>query len=77
MNPERFYKFATHVTAVAFSKNNPQLLAIGFYDSTVRIINIAINDDSSLVAINQRKTSLPIEPIWQMKWINSKFQAFQ
>lgn len=48
-----------------------QLLAIGFYDGSIRIIDITIADGSNLVAISERKTSPPIEPVWQMKWIKS------
>lgn len=61
------------VTAVSFSHENPQLLAVGFYDGSVRVIDIRNADASSLIATSHRKTSPPIEPIWQMKWIKSKF----
>lgn len=50
---------------------NSQLLAIGFYDGSIRIIDITIANDSNVVAISERKSSPPIEPIWQMKWIKS------
>lgn len=72
MNPERYFKYTVPVTAVSFSKENSQLLAIGFYDGSIRIIDITISDGSNLVAISERKTSPPIEPVWEMKWIKSE-----
>lgn len=60
------------VTAVSFSHENSQLLAIGFYDGSIRIIDITMGDASNLVAISERKTSPPIEPVWEMKWIKCK-----
>lgn len=72
MNPERCFKYTVPVTAVAFSNENSQLLAIGFYDGSIRIVDITIADACNLVAISDRKTSPPIEPIWQMKWIKCK-----
>lgn len=71
VNPERYFKYTVPVTAVSFSTENSQLLAIGFYDGSIRIIDITIADGSNLVAISERKTSPPIEPVWQMKWIKS------
>lgn len=105
VNPERCFKYTVPVTAVAFSNENSQLLAIGkqiskliqffsiciskapqiytnvcwyhfnsgFYDGHIRIIDITIGDACNLVAISDRKTSPPIEPIWQMKWIKCMY----
>lgn len=71
VNPERCFRYTVPVTAVSFSHENSQLLAIGFYDGSIRIINITIADGSNLVAITERKTSPSIEPVWEMKWIKS------
>lgn len=70
MNPERCYKYEMPVTAVSFSNENCQLLAIGFYDGTIRIVDIT-TDHLSSILISQRKTSPLIEPVWQIKWIKS------
>lgn len=53
--------------ALCFSRDHPQLLAIGFYDSTILVINIS--SASNLIGLSQRKPSLHNEPISQIKWI--------
>lgn len=74
MNPERFYEFAVPVTSIAFSKRNTQLLAVGFYDGSVQIIDVtSLNACHARVAVSERKTSPPTEPVWQTKWIKSEF----
>lgn len=72
MNPERIYKYTTPVTAVAFSKQNCQLLAIGLYNGTIEVVDITDLDCAAKVSFSQRDTSPPIEPIWQIKWIKRK-----
>lgn len=61
------------VTSVSFSNDNSQLLAIGFYDGTVEVIDVIDENSLSRVAVSQRKTSPPVEPVWNIKWIKSKF----
>lgn len=74
VNPERFYKFSVPVTSVAFSRRNTQLLAIGFYDGAVQLIDVTnLNARDARIAISERKTSPSIEPVWQIKWIRGKW----
>lgn len=62
------------MTSVAFSKRNTQLLAIGFYDGSVQLIDITkLKAADARIAISERKSSPPIEPVWQIKWIKCKF----
>lgn len=71
VNPERRYQYKAPVTAVAFSKNSPQLLAIGLYNGRVEIRDITVQDDS-VVAESDRKTSPGYEPIMQIEWVEGK-----
>ncbi len=61
------------VTAVEFSKMNPQLLAVALYDGTVEIIDITDNPagDQGFAAVgrSERSTSPGFEPIWQIQWL--------
>lgn len=78
VNPERFYEFSVPVTSVSFSKRSTQLLAVGFYDGSVQIIDVTyLNARHARVAISERKTSPPIEPVWQIKWMKSKFYEIE
>ncbi|XP_058832485.1 dynein axonemal intermediate chain 4 [Topomyia yanbarensis] len=70
VNPERRYKFSVPVTAVAFSKRTPQLLAIGLYDGSVQIQDITDNSQAP-VGVSERRTSPGFEPIWDIEWIES------
>lgn len=77
INPERFYKYAIPVTCLAFSKENPQLLAVGLYDGSVEVIDITVDGSLTKVAISQRQTSPPTEPVWQVDWTRSNSKLFE
>lgn len=68
--PERMYRYTCPVTAVQFSRQRPQLLAIGTYDGTVEVVDIS-TDTADRVARSHRDTSPGIEPVWSIKWIQS------
>lgn len=70
MSPEKRYRFDHPVTAIEFSKETPQLLAVGFFNGTVEILDISVGDTNSTVAKSQRSTSAGFEPIWDMKWVS-------
>lgn len=75
VNPERRYRYKIPVTAVAFSKMNPQLLAVALYDGSIEVLDITENrsvDDHLVVARSERKSSPGFEPIWQIQWIQMK-----
>jgi dynein intermediate chain 4, axonemal len=75
VNPERRYRYKVPVSAVSFSKLNPQLLAVALYDGTVEVLDITENrsiDEISVVARSERKSSPGFEPIWQIQWIQIK-----
>lgn len=73
MNPERRYRFDYPVTAVEFSEETPQLMAVGFFNGMIQVLDISDSDTNCIVAKSQRNESAGFEPIWDMKWILGKF----
>lgn len=69
INPERRYRYKTPVTAVTFSRQTPQLMAVGLYDGSVEVIDIT-DETSATVGKSQRITSPGLEPVWKIEWIN-------
>nr|CAI5868989.1 unnamed protein product [Callosobruchus analis] len=63
VQPERQYNFTPPVTAVSFSKENPMLLAVGFYDGAVIVLNIA-SREKMIIGENVP----PFEPCWSLCW---------
>lgn len=70
VNPERFYRFPTAVTAVAFSKQQPQLLAVGLYNGSIDIIDVTVDDAAGAVYSSERTTSPAIEAISSLAWLH-------
>ncbi|XP_037038560.1 dynein intermediate chain 4, axonemal-like [Bradysia coprophila] len=69
VNPERRYRFDHPVTSVEFSKETPQLLAVGFFNGMIEVLDISDSDTDCVVARSQRNESASFEPIWDMKWV--------
>ncbi|KAJ6643727.1 Dynein axonemal intermediate chain 4, partial [Pseudolycoriella hygida] len=69
VNPERRYRFDDPVTAVEFSKETPQLLAVGFFNGIIEVLDISDSDTNAIIAKSQRNASSGFEPIWDMKWV--------
>ncbi|KAF5306983.1 hypothetical protein FQR65_LT07206 [Abscondita terminalis] len=66
VQPERCYKFEQPATSVEFSKQNPNLLGVGFYDGTIEIIDVS---NKELTVIGRSGDDSPsFEPIWQIIW---------
>lgn len=72
VNPERFYKYPVPVTALAFSKEHPQLLAVGLYDGSIEITDITDGMVPVTVYTSQRSTSPAMESVCQIQWIQSR-----
>ncbi|KAB0795109.1 hypothetical protein PPYR_11948 [Photinus pyralis] len=66
VQPERNYKFEHPVTALHFSKKNPNLLGIGFYDGAVKILDVSCRN---IRIIGRSGKDSPIfSPVWQVIW---------
>ncbi|XP_078417405.1 dynein axonemal intermediate chain 4 isoform X2 [Cetorhinus maximus] len=67
MWPERIYNCESGITALEFSADSPNLLAVGHYDGTVAIYNIR-NLENGLVLDSSNDHNKHIGPVWQLKW---------
>ncbi|XP_048458385.1 dynein axonemal intermediate chain 4 [Rhincodon typus] len=67
MWPERIYNCESGVTALEFSEDSPNLLAVGHYDGTIAIYNIR-NPENGLVLDSSNDLNKHIGPVWQLKW---------
>ncbi|XP_069794476.1 dynein axonemal intermediate chain 4 isoform X2 [Narcine bancroftii] len=67
MWPERIYHCESGVTALDFSMESPNLLAVGHYNGLVAIYNIR-NPDNGLVLDSSNDMNKHIGPVWQLKW---------
>ncbi|XP_030761738.1 WD repeat-containing protein 78-like isoform X1 [Sitophilus oryzae] len=63
VQPERVYEFADPVTTLSFSKRNPNLLAVGFYNGHVIVINVS-NRELQIVSENTPS----FEAVWCVVW---------
>lgn len=63
VQPERQYSFSESVTSVAFSKARPTLLAIGFNNGSVIILNV-VNREKIIIG----KNTPTFEPVWDISW---------
>lgn len=71
VNPERVFEYDTSVTAVAFSKSNPQLLAVGLSNGKLEVRDIRHIDQEEFVAKSSYNFESPgFEPIWQIVWLD-------
>lgn len=69
--PERKYKFDSPVTSVNFSTYRPNLLACGFYNGSVIILDISFRT-KTVIAVSNRETSPSYEPVWQIFWFREE-----
>lgn len=67
VQPERMYNFSSPTTAVDFSQQHPNLLAIGFYDGSIKVIDIS-DTNVKFIGMSNREDSPLFEPIWQIEW---------
>ncbi|ALC44072.1 Dic61B [Drosophila busckii] len=66
--PERAYYYNIPVTAVCFSPFLPSLIAIGLYDGTVEVRDVA--DMSNVpIAVSQRSSSPGCSPVVAIRWL--------
>ncbi|XP_063227525.1 dynein axonemal intermediate chain 4-like isoform X1 [Bacillus rossius redtenbacheri] len=75
INPQRSYKFQTPVTALNFSTSHPNLLAVGLYDGTVLVLDVAAPDDS-VRSHSTRETSPSYQPIWHVQWLEDESSTY-
>ncbi|XP_064607493.1 dynein axonemal intermediate chain 4-like [Liolophura sinensis] len=69
--PERTYTFSEGVTALDFSKANPNLLVVGLYNGGVAIFNVRSTTDEPIID-NFSSPGKHTAPIWQLHWIEKE-----
>lgn len=69
VQPERRYNFPVSVTAVRFSQSDPNLLAVGFYDGRVLVLDI-VGREATVVGEN----TPTFEPVWHVTWTTSQYE---
>jgi dynein intermediate chain 4, axonemal len=72
VNPERRYCYQIPVSAVEFSRQIPQYLAVAFYDGSIEVIDITPAVGKIVIAKSERKSSPVFDPIWSIQWIQVK-----
>lgn len=65
-HPARRYTFDSPVSDINWSTNRPNLLAIGFYDGNVKVIDVSAKD-VNVIRQSQRETSPACSPHWQVR----------
>lgn len=69
VQPERVFNFPEPVTCLSFSYKNPNLLAVGFYYGSVKLIDISSRTDVRIIGQSSRETFPTHEAIWQVRWM--------
>lgn len=69
-NPSHYgrkYKFNSPISSLNWSRRKPNLLAIGFYNGTINVIDVS-SKDLLIVRQSQLESSPTFEPHWQIDW---------
>lgn len=69
VQPERQYTFMASVSALNFSKSNPNLLAVGCYNGHVVVLNI-VSREKMIIGEN----TPTFEPVRDIKWRTSQYE---
>ncbi|XP_033737005.1 WD repeat-containing protein 78-like isoform X1 [Pecten maximus] len=69
--PERVYACKEGVTAIDFSRSNPNLLAVGLYDGGVAIYNVKNTQDEPIVD-SFHNAGKHTAPVWHIRWIEKE-----
>lgn len=67
--PQRLWKVKCGATAVAFSRAQPHLLAVGLYTGMVSVYDVRSADSKPASEANHI-TGKHNEPVWEVKWVN-------
>lgn len=66
--PERVVRMDSGVTSIAFSIEQPFLLAAGLYDGTVAIFDVRKRDSKPILE-SDRENGKHADAVWQVKWV--------
>lgn len=66
--PGREYIFDSPLSDIDWSRERPNLLAIGFYDGNVRVIDVSAKE-VNIIRQSHRETSTACSPHWQVRML--------
>jgi len=66
--PGREYIFDSPLSDIDWSKERPNLLAIGFYDGSVKVIDVSAKK-VNIIRQSHRETSTACSPHWQVRML--------
>ncbi|XP_025075530.1 WD repeat-containing protein 78 [Pogonomyrmex barbatus] len=66
-HPDREYTFDNLLSDIDWSKERPNLLAIGFYDGNVKIIDVSANK-INVIRQSRKEALAACSPHWQVQW---------
>ncbi|RKO92733.1 WD40-repeat-containing domain protein [Blyttiomyces helicus] len=67
-NPERIYRTKSCVTALDFSRTNPNLLACGYLDGRISVFDVRRKDEVPVLD-NSDLAGKHRDPVWEVKWV--------
>ncbi|XP_076653573.1 dynein axonemal intermediate chain 4 [Halictus rubicundus] len=67
IRPGRWFSFASPITDLDWSRDRPNLLAVGFYDGQVMVIDVS-KTRVNVIRRSERITSPSCSPQWQVQW---------
>lgn len=65
--PSHLYTFESPVSDIDWSRDRPNLLAVGFYDGKINVIDVS-SDNINIVRRSDKATSPSCSPQWQIQW---------
>ncbi|KFQ94012.1 WD repeat-containing protein 78, partial [Nipponia nippon] len=68
MWPERIFRCEHGVTALDFSMESPNLLAVGMYNGSVAIYNVRSCNNAALLDSSE-SSNKHTGPVWQLRWV--------
>lgn len=72
--PERVLHLSSGCTALAFSRNSPQLLAVGTHDGAVAVYDVRRDENGRVLSAalldSDNTPGKHMDPVWQLKWVD-------
>ena len=62
--PERVFHTNSGITALDFSKQNPNLLAVGMYNGTISVYNVRSNNQIAVSGLSTLEAGCPPSGMW-------------
>ncbi|KAJ3102385.1 WD repeat-containing protein 78 [Phlyctochytrium planicorne] len=67
--PDRIYRSSSAVTAIDFSRSNPNLLAVGYMDGRIAVYDVRRKGDRPVLDSSDH-AGKHRDPVWELKWVD-------